>query len=239
MLFSVGGLFALYEAYQKAGEVAAGHRNALVDGGFWWVAVGVLLGAIVLESLSFRTAIKESNRTRGDASWVGFVRRAKSPELPVILLEDTAALVGLILALLGIGLTIVTGNGYWDVVGTAGIGLLLVTVAAILGAETRSLLLGESATGEVQERIASNILGTPGVQQLIHLRTLHLGPEELLVAAKIGVAADASGREIAALIDLVERNVRAEDPQARLIYLEPDLFLTSGATGAESAAPSS
>lgn len=224
VLFSLGGLFALYEAYHKAHEVAAGHRNELVDGGYWWVAVGVLLGAIAMESLSFRTAVKEANHHRGNASWVRFVRRAKSPELPVILLEDSAALIGLTFALLGIGLTIVTGNGYWDVAGTACIGLLLVSVAAVLGVETKSLLLGESATPDVQERISRNILATPGVLQLIHMRTLHLGPEELLVAAKIGVAAEATGRDIAVTIDLAERNVRDADPEARLIYLEPDLF---------------
>jgi cation diffusion facilitator family transporter len=224
VLFSLGGLFALYEAYHKYHEVHAGHPNELIESGYWWVAVAVLTGAIVMESFSFRTAIIESNQVRNDASWVEFVRRAKSPELPVILLEDLAALVGLVLALLGVGMTLLTENGYWDVVGTAGIGVLLVVVAILLAVETKSLLLGESASDEAQELIRDRILATPGVTSVIHMRTLHLGPEELLVAAKVGVAEDASGREIATMIDAAERAVREAEPAARVIYLEPDVF---------------
>ena len=162
VLFSVGGLFALYEAYHKWHEVHDGQPNELLEGRWWWVAVVVLLGAIVMESLSFRTAIRESNRTRGSVSWVHYIRRAKSPELPVILLEDFAALIGLGLALLGVGLSKLTGNGYFDVAGTAGIGLLLVAVAAVLGIETKSLLLGEAASPEAQRRLRDSLLATPG-----------------------------------------------------------------------------
>jgi cation diffusion facilitator family transporter len=224
VLFSLGGLFALYEAYHKYHEVHAGHANELIESGYWWVAVAVLTGAIVLESFSFRTAIVESNQVRNGASWVEFVRRAKSPELPVILLEDLAALVGLALALVGVGMTLLTENGYWDVVGTGGIGVLLVVVAILLAIETKSLLLGESASDEAQELIRDRILATPGVTSVIHMRTLHLGPEELLVAAKVGVTEDASGREIATMIDAAERAVREAEPTARVIYLEPDVF---------------
>src|SRR4051794_23654388 len=138
VLFSVGGLFALYEAYHKAHEVHEGLPNELLDGRWWWVAIVVLLGAILMESFSFRTAIRESNHTRGGASWVEFVRRAKSPELPVILLEDFAALIGLVLALLGVGLSLLTGSLYWDVAGTAGIGVLLVVVAGGVAGRAKS-----------------------------------------------------------------------------------------------------
>ncbi len=193
VLFSVGGLFALYEAYHKAQEVHEGQPNELLDGRWWWVAIVVLLGAIVMEGFSFRTAIRESNKTREGASWVEFIRRAKSPELPVILLEDFAALIGLVLALLGVGLSKATGNGYFDVAGTAAIGLLLVAVAFVLGVETKSLLLGEAASPQAQARLRERLEATPGIDRVIHMRTLHLGPEELLVGVKIGVPGAASG----------------------------------------------
>ena len=223
VLFSLGGLFALYEAYHKLEDVAAGHPNELIESGWAWVALAVLVGGIVMEGLSFRTAIREAERLRGPVSWSSYIRRAKSPEIPVILLEDFAALIGLGLALIGVSLTLVTGNGYADVAATAAIGLLLVLVAIVLGIEMSSLLLGEAATPEAQRLIAESILAHPEVDGLIHLRTLHLGPDEILVAAKIGVGPSASGEEIAALIDTIEVGLRSAVPSATLIYLEPDI----------------
>jgi cation diffusion facilitator family transporter len=225
VLFSVGGLFALYEAYHKGQEVHEGLPNELLDGRWWWVAVVVLLGAIVMEGLSFRTAIGESNKTRAGASWPEFIRRAKSPELPVILLEDFAALIGLVLALLGVGLSKATGNGYFDVAGTAGIGLLLVAVAVVLAIETKSLLLGESASPQAQVRLRERLLATPGIERVIHMKTLHLGPEELLVAVKIGVPQNASAADVAASIDAAERAMREAEPAAQVIYVEPDIYV--------------
>jgi cation diffusion facilitator family transporter len=225
VLFSVGGLFALYEAYHKAHEVHDGLPNELLDGRWWWVAVVVLLGAVVMEGLSFRTAIGETNKIREGASWPQFIRRAKSPELPVILLEDFAALIGLVLALLGVGLSKATGNGYFDVAGTAGIGLLLVLVAVVLGTETKSLLLGESASPQAQVRLRDRLESTPGVERVIHMRTLHLGPEELLVAVKIGVPREASAADVAASIDAAERAMREAEPTAQVIYVEPDIYV--------------
>jgi cation diffusion facilitator family transporter len=225
VLFSVGGLFALYEAYHKAQEVHEGVPNELLEGRWWWVAIVVLLGAIAMEGFSFRTAVTEANKTRGDTSWAAFVRRAKSPELPVILLEDFAALIGLGLALFGVALTKITGNGYFDVAGTAGIGLLLVTVAVVLGVETKSLLLGEAASLEAQERLRDSLLATDGVERVIHMRTMHLGPEELLVGVKIGVRRTAQAADVAASIDAAERAMRAAEPAARVIYVEPDIYV--------------
>jgi cation diffusion facilitator family transporter len=215
VLFSVGGLFALYEAWGKLQDPHG------IEGDFWWVPLAVLIGAIIAESFSFRTAIRESNPLRGNQSWVRFIRNAKQPELPVILLEDFGALLGLVFALFGVSLTLVTGNGIWDALGTAMIGLLLVAIAAVLAMETKSLLLGESATKSdvVKIRGAIESHGTG----IIHLKTLHLGPDELLVAAKISVGAADSGREIAAAIDAAEARIREAVPTARLIYLEPDL----------------
>jgi cation diffusion facilitator family transporter len=220
VLFSVGGLFALYEAWHKWGHPEP------IAGRWWWVPLLVLVVAIGLESFSFRTAIVESNHSRGSRSWVDFVRTAKAPELPVVLLEDAAALVGLVFALLGVGLTVATGQGRWDAVGTALIGLLLVAVAAALAVETSSLLVGESATAEQVAAIEAALVG-PGVHRVIHLRTLHLGPEELLVAAKVAVGALERAADVAAAIDDAERRVRAAVPIARMIYLEPDVDLPS------------
>jgi cation diffusion facilitator family transporter len=237
VLFSVGGLFALYEAYHKAHEVHAGLPNDLLEGRWWWVAVVVLVGAICMEGLSFRTAIKESNRTRGTASWIAYIRRAKSPELPVILLEDFAALIGLVLALLGVGLTKLTGNGYFDVAGTAAIGLLLVSVAVVLGIETKSLLLGEAASTEAQLRLRASLEQTEGVERVIHMKTLHLGPEELLVGDKIGVPSTARAADVASSIDAAERAMRAAEPTARVIYVEPDIYVEDHESDPRPAAP--
>jgi cation diffusion facilitator family transporter len=225
VLFSVGGLFALYEAYHKAHEVHEGVPNELLEGKWWWIAVVVLLGAIVMEGLSFRTAVQESNKSRGDISWPDFIRRAKSPELPVILLEDFAALIGLVLALLGVGLSKLTGNGYFDVAGTTGIGLLLVAVAVVLGVETKSLLLGEAATPDAERRLRERLEQTDGVDRVIHMRTMHLGPEELLVGVKIGVPRESDAAAVAASIDAAERAMRDAEPTATVIYVEPDIYV--------------
>jgi cation diffusion facilitator family transporter len=223
VLFSVGGLFALYEAYHKFHEVHDGHAEIGDD---WkrFVPVVVLSVAIVLESLSFRTAIRETDKIRGSASYAQFIRRAKQPELPVILLEDFAALVGLVFALLGVTLMLLTDNAYFDVAGTTLIGVLLVLVAITLAVETKSLLLGESASEDAQRKILAALVATDGVDRVIHLKTMHLGPEELLVAVKIGVTPTDSAAEVAAAIDRAEVAVRAAVPAATSIYVEPDVF---------------
>jgi cation diffusion facilitator family transporter len=222
VLFSAGGVFALFEGVEKIR-----HPHNVEDA---WVAIGVLLVAMVLESLSFRTARAESKPLKGNASWVEFIRRTKNPELPVVLLEDSAALCGLAFALFGVVLASVTGNGRWDGVGTLAIGVLLVAVAVTLAVETKSLLIGESAAADVERAIVNALLDGPEVDRVIHLRTLHLGPEELLVAAKIAVAHDNTADMVAKGIDAAERRVRAAVGLRTVIYLEPDLD-RGGATG--------
>jgi cation diffusion facilitator family transporter len=228
VLFSVGGLFALYEAWHKI------QHPEPIDS-WQWVPVAVLIVAIGLESYSFRTAIQESNHTRGKTSWVGFIRRAKAPELPVVLLEDAGALLGLVFALFGVALTLMTGNGVWDGIGTAAIGLLLVSIAAILAVETKSLLLGEGANPEDVTTIERAILAGPGVERIIHMKTLHLGPEELLVAAKIAVPPTESATELARHINETEARIRAALPIARVIYLEPDIYSPKAAAASADA----
>jgi cation diffusion facilitator family transporter len=222
VLFTVGGLFALYEAYHK-------FRHPEPIDSWQWVPIMVLLVAITLESFSFRTAVHESNAVRGKASWLEFVRRAKAPELPVILLEDLAALLGLVFALFGVSMTLVTGDGMWDAVGTAMIGLLLVTVAGILAVETKSLLVGESANAEAVAAIERAITAAPEVVRIIHMRTMHLGPDELLVAVKVAVQYDETAENIARIIDAAEERVREAVPIARVIYVEPDIYRAESA----------
>ncbi|MDT5036889.1 MAG: hypothetical protein QOE03_2074 [Micromonosporaceae bacterium] len=219
MLFFVGGLFALYEGYHKIS-----HPEPIE--GWKWVPILVLVVGIVLESLSFRTAIRETNLIRGTATWPQFIRWSRVPELPVILLEDFAALIGLVFALFGVGLTLLTGDGVWDGIGTAAIGLLLVSVAVVLATEMKSLLLGESATADQVARIERAISSGDEVERIIHMRTVHLGPEELLVAAKVAVRHDDTAAAVARGIDEIERRIRAAVPIARVIYLEPDIDRT-------------
>ncbi|KGJ72898.1 cation diffusion facilitator family transporter [Cryobacterium roopkundense] len=221
ILFSIGGVFSLYEGVNKLQ-----HPHPLVNA---WVPIVVLLIAMGLEGFSLRTAIKESNHLRGTQSWVQFVRHAKAPELPVVLLEDVAALTGLVFAFLGVGLTVVTGDPAWDAIGTIGIGLLLVLVAVILGIETKSLLVGEGASEQDVDAIEAAILDGPETARIIHLKTLYLGPDEMLVGAKIAVDSDKRFSLVAADIDAVEKRIRAAVPLARVIYLEPDVWFNPDA----------
>jgi cation diffusion facilitator family transporter len=216
VLFSVGGMFAIYEGYEKIK-----HPHEIEA---WYWPVGVLVFAIIAETFSFRMAIKESNEVRGKLTWTQFVRRAKAPELPVVLLEDLGALVGLILALCGVSLALVTGDGVWDGIGTLCIGVLLIIIAIVLAAETKSLLLGEAAGTEEIEKIRAATVDGETVTRIIHMRTLHLGPEELLVAAKIAVEAHETADEVAQAINAAEDRIRAAVPIARVIYLEPDIY---------------
>ncbi|PWU48206.1 cation transporter [Micromonospora globispora] len=217
VLFSLGGLFALYEAYHKAQ-----HPEPITS--WQWVPVVVLVIAIGLEGFSFRTAIKESNEIRGNQTWLRFIRRAKAPELPVVLLEDFGALIGLVFALFGVGMTLITGNGMWDAAGTAMIGVLLVIIAITLAIETKSLLLGEGAEQHDLAKIERAVTSGPEVERIIHMKTLYLGPEELMVAAKIAVSPCHTAEDLARGINTVEARIRSEVPIARVIYLEPDIY---------------
>jgi len=216
ILFSVGGVFSIYEGIEKLR-----HPHPLEVP---WLPIVVLLVAIGLESFSLRTAMKEAAVHRKGQSWLAFIRHAKAPELPVVLLEDVAALTGLVFAFLGVGLTIITGAPVWDAIGTLAIGLLLVAVAIILGIETKSLLVGEGARPQDVEAIRSAILDGPETSRIIHMRTLYLGPEELLVAAKLSFDGKSRFADVARSINAVEVRIRSVVPIARVIYIEPDIY---------------
>jgi cation diffusion facilitator family transporter len=219
VLFCLGGLFSIYEGWHKIHD-----PEKLNDPLVAFVVLGI---AIVLEGFSFRTAVREANRSRGQRSLLRFVRDARQPELPVVLLEDFGALIGLVFALLGVTLAVVTGDARWDGVGALAIGSLLLVIAVFLALEMSSMLIGESAVPEQTEAIRAAIESEPLVQSIIHLRTLHTGPDEILVAAKIAVLHDDSAASVAAAIDGAEVRIREAVPQARWIYLEPDLRRTS------------
>ncbi len=219
VLFSLGGVFALYEGIEKLR-----HPHELTSP--QW-AIGILLLGIVLESFSFRTAIVESRPLKGKASWLHFVRHSRNPELPVVLLEDLGALVGLVLALLGVSLAAWTGDARFDAVGSIAIGVLLVVIAVVLAVEMKSLLIGESASVEHREAIEAALRESAGIERVIHLRTLHLGPDQLLVAAKAEFREGMTFAEVAGAIDAAEDRVRERVPIARTIFVEPDVFQQS------------
>ena len=215
VIFSLGALFACYEGIHKILHPASLESPS--------VALAILGFAIVAEGFSFRTAVHEARLVKGDLSWWGFVRHAKQPELPVVVLEDLAALVGLVLALGGVSLTLATDDGTWDGVGTLSIGVLLGVVAVVLAAEMKSLLIGESASRAAVATIAAALVDGTSVHRVIHLKTMHLGPDELLVAAKVAVEPSLDLPAVARAIDAAEVRVRAAEPLAVQIYLEPDL----------------
>jgi cation diffusion facilitator family transporter len=214
LLFTLGSVFALYEGIHKL-ESHEPLTSPLV-------AVGILVVAIGLESYSFRTAIVESRPLKGNGTWWQFIRQSKVPELPVVLLEDFGALIGLVLALLGVGLTVLTGDAVFDALGTIAIGLLLGVIAIILIIEMKSLLVGEGVTAPVLKQIVDG-LESGEVRRVIHIRTQYIGPEELLVAAKIALTPGLPVEQVALAIDEAEARIRAAVPVARMIYLEPDL----------------
>lgn len=215
ILFSIGGVFSLYEGVSKLQDPHP-LENA-------WLPIVVLLIAIGLESYSLRTAVRESNHVRGTQGWIQFIRRAKAPELPVVLLEDVAALLGLTFALFGVGLTILTGDSMWDAVGTIMIGVLLVIVAVVLGLETSSLLVGEGASADDVQAIRAALDGHDDVTSVVHMKTLYLGPDELLVGAKVSFEPNTPIERVVVIIYELEVAVRAAVPIARVIYIEPGL----------------
>ena len=216
VLFTVGALFSVYEGIHRIA-----HPEKVTDP---VVALAVLAVAIVLESLSLRTALAAAASELRSRGLRRFIQQAKAPELPTVLLEDMAALTGLVVALIGVTMATITGNGRWDGAGSLAIGVVLGLVAVILAIEMKSLLIGEAATADTERAVVTALEDGPELEQVIHLRTLHLGPDSLLIAAKVAVRPQASGSAIARAIDTAEQRVRAAVPIAQVIYLEPDLY---------------
>ena len=216
VLFTLGGLYSLYEGVDKL-------RHPHEVSSLGW-AIGVLIVGLVLESFSLRTAVVEARKVKGDRRWWDYVRRSRSPELPVVLLEDIGALVGLLIALGGVTLAAVTGDPVWDGIGTVGIGILLLVIASVLTVEMRSLLIGEAATQENIAALMEAVRTSPGVVRAIDVKTQHVGPEELLVAGKVEFDAGLDMAGVADAIDRCESAIRQAVPIATLIYIEPDIY---------------
>jgi cation diffusion facilitator family transporter len=214
VLFSLGGLFSVYEGYHKIHDPHELESPA--------VAVAILVVAMVLEGFALRTAIGHARPSRGNRTWTRYIRDARSPELPVLLLEDSGALIGLACALVGVVLAMITGEPVFDGIGTLMIGLVLLCIAVVLAVEMRSLLIGESASPELQRRIEAEFEATPGVRRVIHTLTQHIGPDELLIAAKVEFEPGLTTSQLVDAIDAAEQRVRAVSPNAR-IYVEPDV----------------
>jgi cation diffusion facilitator family transporter len=229
VLFMVGGLFSLYEGWHKVSDPEPVSSPA--------IALAILGVAIGLESFALRTAVSHARPFKGGRSWRQYVRESRSPELPVLLVEDLAALVGLVLAVIGVGLAWITGDGLWDGLGTLGIGVVLIVVAILVAREMKSSLIGESAEPTTLALLEAEITGTPNVRRIIHMLTQHIGPDELLVGAKLEFEPGLSVAELATAIDACETRVRTAVPIARVIYLEPDLYREPAPTGAAPADP--
>jgi cation diffusion facilitator family transporter len=215
VIFLLGGLFSLYEGWHKF------HFPEPLEK--VWIAYAVLIISILLESWSFRTALREVNKSRGGKSLFRYIREARQPELPTVLMEDTGALIGLCFALFGVFMADLTGDYRWDGVGAFAIGVLLVIIAIFLAIEMSSMLVGESALPEEEARIRAAVIAQAGIGSVIHMRTLHTGPDELLVGVKVGIDPDYPAADLALIIDAAEERIRAELPSARWIYIEPDI----------------
>jgi len=213
MLFSMGGLFSIYEGVHKLQS----HEPVR----YVWVAVAILVFGIVAESASLWGALREINKDRGELSLWQWFRSSRQSELLVIFGEDVAALGGLVLALAFILLSMVTGNPVWDAFGSICIGVLLVLVALLVGIEVKSLLVGQSAEPRMQRRLHAHIGAQPEVVQIYSLITQQLG-SEIMVAVKARMQPAASDVALIESINRVERGLRAAFPQVRWIFFEPD-----------------
>jgi cation diffusion facilitator family transporter len=216
VIFALGSVFAIYEGIHKLGS------SDVIESPM--IAISILLVGLVLEGLSFRTAVREARRKKGVTGWLRFVRQTRNPELPVVLLEDLGALIGLVIAMIGVSLAWVTGNPMFDALGSIVIGVLLGVIAALLCVEMKSLIIGESATEDQRRMLVEAAESAPYVRRLITMRTQHLGPDELLVGAKVEFDARLGFEDLTDAIDGVEASMRASVPHALIIYVEPDVY---------------
>lgn len=227
ILFSMGGLFAIYEAFHKYEELQAGHPNELLQSSWWWVAIVILVGAILMEGTSLRVALRESKPHREGKNFLKFIHESKETEFIVVIMEDIAALLGLVFALTGIILTLVTGNGIFDVIGSGIIGVLLLVVAIVLAIETKSLLVGEAADPRTFAKIEDALKSVTIFNHIVYLKTIYIGPDEMLIATKVTVDKDIIADDLALAIDAAEARIRESVPIAKQIYIEPDTWKES------------
>jgi cation diffusion facilitator family transporter len=223
VVFTVGGLYALWQAYNKAMAIHAGHPSKLLSSPLWWVPIPILVGALISSSLSLRVAVRTMAVKKGNKSWRRFIASAKEPEHPVVLLEDIGSLTNLSAALFGVVMSKVLHNAYFDAVGSALIGVSLIGVGYLMVRKTWSMLIGEGSSRAALVRVRAVLAATEGVLSVRNFKSLHVGPEELMVVAKIVVDSDKSADTITTIIDRADAAIRRVEPAVTRLYLEPAL----------------
>jgi cation diffusion facilitator family transporter len=214
LLFSVGGVFSFYEGFHKLEQPEPLRMP--------WVAVGVLVFGIVAESFSMWGCLREVNKSRDDKSLWRWFRESRQSELIVVFGEDLAALLGLGIALIAVVATMLSGNPLFDAWGSIAIGVLLCVIAVFVAREVASLLVGKSAGVSVRQAIAEFVRAQPDVECVFNLITLQLGPD-IMVATKAQMRGDLSGRELIEAINRVEKAMKAQFPEIRWSFFEPDI----------------
>ncbi|MGH8443429.1 MAG: cation diffusion facilitator family transporter [Nevskiaceae bacterium] len=212
LLFSVGGLFSVYEGWHKLHSIEPLNQP--------WIALGVLALGVVLESFSMWGCMREVNKVRGGRSWFRWFRESRQAELVVIFGEDLAALCGLTLAFFAVLATMVTGNLMYDALGSIAIGVLLIVVAFFVAIEVKAMLVGQSAEAPVRAAIQARIAQAPAVEAVLNVITLHFG-DDLMVAVKARFH-ETTMKELALRINEIERGLKLEFPQVKWVFFEPD-----------------
>jgi cation diffusion facilitator family transporter len=215
MLFTLGGAFSIWEAVHKL-RTPSEHVGTPA-------AFFVLGGAFVFEAMSLGVAIHSAHGVRRGTPWLRFLRKTRDPTLPTVLLEDSAAMLSIIVAAVGLGLAHATGAAHWDALASGAIGLILIAVATFLAYENYSLLIGETATPEQEAEIRARLAADPAVRELVSLHTMHLGPDSVLVAARVWFRAELTSRQIEDAVRHLEDTVREALPGTwrRMILIEP------------------
>jgi cation diffusion facilitator family transporter len=221
VVFTVGGVFALWQAYTKAMQIAAGHPSKLLTSSLWWVPIPILVGAMISSCLSLRVAARTLSVKKGNKSWPRFIASAKEPEHPVVLLEDIGSITNLSAALFGVVMSKLTHNAYFDAIGSALIGVSLIGVGYFMVRETWSMLVGEGSSHNSLVRVRAVLASTDGVLGVKRFRSLHMGPNELMVVAKIVVDSDSSADDVSTIIDRADAALRRVEPAVTRLYLEP------------------
>jgi divalent metal cation (Fe/Co/Zn/Cd) transporter len=215
MLFSVGGAFGVYEGVHKLFEPDAASGSA------WW-SLGVLGASLVFESMSFTVAYKEFKKIRGNQGYFAAIAHARDPTIPLVLMEDTTALLGLAVALLAVALSALTRNPVFDSLGSVVIGLMLCVAAAVIAIQTHRLLIGESATPEMRRDVVKAAQSTPGVRRITQLLTLHLGPDDVVGALKVAFEPNSTVEQVEEITNEMERRIRAQVPSMKKLFVEVD-----------------
>jgi len=215
-LFTTGAVFSIYEGAEKLR-----HPEPVVHIEYAFLVLGT---AFIAEALSLRTALKKINAERGKTGMVAYLRNSKKAELIVIFLEETAALIGLTIAMVGLLIEHLTGALFFDGLASILIGLLLASTALFVGIETKSLIIGEGADPEMLRRIRLLLLREESITHVIHIRSLHLGAEDILLAVKAEFDTRLNPKQICSLINGIEADIRAHYPQVNKIFIEPDIY---------------